>query len=85
MRTFVRAYTADADIWCMDCAAEAYGEETDVVETTRIDDRGVPYEERFSKRTVSVNAVDREGNPVNPVFSWDLTGDEYCGSCLYRI
>jgi len=33
----------------------------------------------------SKELVDREGNPVHPVFLGDLKGDEVCGDCFARL
>lgn len=64
----ILAYTYEADIHCPDCALERFpGEPND-----KRDYHGVPIE-----------AQDREGNTITPVFSTDeiLKEDAHCGSC----
>jgi hypothetical protein len=66
-------YTADADIYCPECAALTYDRRIDSVLRTVADER-----EQFQ-------ALDFEGNTVSPVFLDQLEGDEHCGRCSTEI
>lgn len=67
-------YTADADVWCPECAALVYDRRVNGVLRTVRDER-----EGF-------NAIDFEGNSVNPIFASDEGADEMvCNRCNQPI
>lgn len=66
-------YTADADIWCPECAALVYDRTVDGVLRTVADER-----ETF-------RAVDFEGNDVHPIFSSDEYDGDTCNRCGEEI
>jgi hypothetical protein len=64
------AYTYDAAMHCPDCAEARFGHEGG-----KLDDLGVP-----------LDAQDREGNSVRPVFNTDETEPyRYCRTCYKGI
>ena len=69
------AYTFEADIHCPDCTAEraAVGLLT----------REPPLRQPVDEHGLTADLVDREGNPIRPVFSTDAFGAvvPHCSEC----
>lgn len=65
------AYTYEADMHCPACTFARFGREEPGDEC---DAYGIPYE-----------VVDREGNPVRPVFSTDENDWTHCGDCFEEL
>jgi len=69
------AYTYEADVHCPDCAAHhAF---------TGLLRRMPPLRLDTDEHGLAFDLIDREGNPVHPVFSTDERGDSltHCGDC----
>lgn len=71
--TRVIAYTYEADVHCPDCANHraAVGLLT----------RRPPLQIGTDEHGLAFDLVDREGNPVHPVFSTDEHDFTHCGDC----
>ena len=70
------AYTHDADVHCPACtrAAAAADHPRGPLAPLEMDEHGLP-----------IDLIDREGNPVRPVFSTDETEATHCGDCGARV
>lgn len=73
------AYTYCADVHCPECAKEDYPADVTLMHATsrQLYDTGPA-----DARGVGIYAVDREGNPVRPVFSTDEHDFDHCGDCF---
>lgn len=40
---------------------------------------------RFGDALDNPDTEDSEGNPLHPVYSWNMEQQEYCGDCLEEI
>lgn len=86
----VIAYKYEADIHCIDCAQIRFGHFAlkghDVITEAGVFTsykEGVPTE--LDEWCIPLDAKDREGNPVHPVFSTDEVDLSVCGTCLREI
>lgn len=72
--TRIVAYTYEAACHCPECTAKRF----EVYRT-----RALFVANRLDEHGVWIEAIDREGNPVHPVFSTDERGDSitHCGDC----
>lgn len=66
-------YTYDADIHCPDCATHAAA--------VGIMQRVPPLNMGVDEHGLALDLVDRDGNPVRPVFDTDEASDTHCGDC----
>jgi hypothetical protein len=72
------AYTYEADVHCPECARERFRHDTtlrnprtkDMYDTGRDDGNGV-----------GLDAIDREGNLIHPVYDIDENEFTHCGDC----
>lgn len=71
------AYTYEADVHCPDCAGHdaATG-------TLR---RNPPLKLGTDQHGIAFDLVDREGNPIRPVFDIDEHDFTHCGDCGERL
>jgi hypothetical protein len=68
----IRAVTADASAYHVECAAKVYGEQA----IDKLTDPNTPAEEI---------PTDHEGNEIHVIFDWDECDDMSCDVCLERI
>ena len=66
------AYTYDADVHCPDCADAAYA-------AGWLVRSGRPGE--YDEHGLPMSLIDREGNPVHPVFSAYVYAFDTCSDC----
>lgn len=71
MRPKIVAYTYEADIHCPDCASH-------LANVGRLE-RQPPLNPWTDEHGLTPDLVDRDGNPVRPVFSTDECEDKHCG------
>ena len=74
----ITAYNYNADVHCPECTREAYRADTTLRHpvTRELYDTGSADE-----NGVGLGAIDREGNPVHPVFTTDEHDFTHCGDC----
>lgn len=72
---YILAYTYDADVHCPACTLHNFhiGQLT-MTRPSANDEHGVP-----------LTLIDREGNPVHPVFTTDEHSFTHCGDCGEEI
>lgn len=72
------AYTYDADVHCPECARESFRGDT----TLRHPRGGGLYDTgQADENGVGTSAIDRDGNPVHPVFTTDEHDFTHCCDC----
>lgn len=71
------AYTYEADVHCIDCTREC----ADVGLLKRVP----PLRLDTDEHGIAFDLIDREGNPVHPVFSTDEHDFTHCGDCHGEI
>lgn len=67
------AYAYQADVHCPDCASNdaACG----------IITRWPPLQMGTDEHGLAFDLIDKEGNPIHPIFSTDEVSSNYCGDC----
>lgn len=71
--TDIVGYAYNADLHCITCTKADY--------SNRIIKRGTPAGFQADDNGIPLDAIDREGNPVHPVFVDTADGSDMCGDC----
>ena len=75
------AYTYEGDVYCPDCTKARWGRQgfrLDTVEHMRLANN---FQRVTDEHHLPINLIDREGNPVHPVFSTDEREFTRCSDC----